>query len=99
MHCNHSKSFHHNLISIQDRVQHPRAAFWLLSLLTQLTGGACEGSEVTLAGGDIVPGYNTISTMGTLSTLAGGGLPTICQQKGLLAGLGQLYFAHLMNIF
>ena len=23
MHCNHSKSFHHNLISIQDRVQHP----------------------------------------------------------------------------
>ena len=37
--------------------------------------------------------------MGTLSTLAGGGLPTICQQKGLLAGLGQLYFAHLLKIF
>ena len=49
----------------------------LAGLLTQLTGGACEGREVTLAGGDIVPGYNTISTMGTLGTLAGGGLPTI----------------------
>ena len=71
----------------------------LAGLLTQLTGGACEGREVTLAGGDIVPGYNTISTMGTLSTLAGGGLPTICQQKGFLAGLRQLYFAHLMDRF
>ena len=46
---------------------------------------------MTLAGGDIVPGYNTISTMGTLGTMAAGGLPALCQQKGLLARLSQLY--------
>ena len=67
---------------------HSKSFHDCILVLTLLTGWACEGCEVTLAGWDIVPGYNTISTMGTLDTMAASGQSALCQIQFILSTVG-----------
>ena len=80
MHCNHSKSFVFISMRPTDCNKTSEFCFSLQVsvLLTVLTGWTCEGSKVALTGGDVVPGYNTISTPGTAGPLARGRFTTIC---------------------
>ena len=112
MHCNHSKSFNRNFISMQPTDCSKECLLQAAGeVLTLLTGRTCPAGQVTLAGGDVVPRYNTISTMCTPRAMARGCLTTIWQiQRYSPAGRGQghrvlawsstkiLYFAHFVKI-
>ena len=80
MHCNHSKSFNRNFISMQPTDCSKECLLQAAGeVLTLLTGRTCPAGQVTLAGGDVVPRYNTISTMCTPRAMARGCLTTIWQ--------------------